>query len=480
MNETRLWGGRFRSGPDPSLTRLSRSDASYFRLVPYDIVSSISHARELLRAGLLQTAEYEILTQGLDEVKKDFLAGTIAPSENDEDLHTFIERILTQRLGSLGGKLRAGRSRNDQAANDLRLYLRDQARNLVLTLIDLQEAITAQAQKHLSTLCPGFTHLQPAQPVVFAHQLLAHAQAFSRNVERFMDWDRRSARSPLGAAALAGSAIALHPELSASELGYDAPCENSIDAVGSRDHVVEFLFVAAMLSVDLSRLSEEIVLWSSRQFRWVEIDDAFATGSSIMPQKKNPDIAELVRGRAGRLIGDLTGMLMVLKALPYSYNRDLSEDKRYAFDAVETLHVMLPALTGMVRTMRVNVDELHRQTAEGFTLATEVADGLALEGVPFASAHEITGALVKYCEDRKISLEELSEDDFQAIDPRIGPTIRSRLNLMAAVEARKGYGGTSPVQVSHQLDRLLQTLSLQRQWAASSQACKHVHKEQDS
>jgi argininosuccinate lyase len=452
--------------------RLSRSDASHFRLVPYDIASSVSHARELLRAGLLTPAECEAMIRGLEQINQDFLAGTIAPSETDEDLHTFIERVLTERLGPLGGKLRAGRSRNDQAANDLRLYLRDQARNLVLALLGLQEAIADQAQEHLHTLCPGFTHLQPAQPVVFAHQLLAHAQAFARDVERFMDWDRRSARSPLGAAALAGSAIAVNPELSAAELGYDAPCENSIDAVGSRDHVAEFLFVTAMLGVDLSRLAEEIVLWSTRQFRWVELDDAFATGSSIMPQKKNPDIAELTRGRSGRLIGSLSSILTALKGLPFSYNRDLSEDKRSAFEAVETLSVVLPAMAGLVRTLRVNIAELRRQATEGFTLATEVADWLARRGVPFAAAHEITGAMVRHCEDGGIGLSELSDDDLKAIDPRLDPAIRVCLTPEAAVAARNGYGGTSPVQVSRQLVRLRDAMSHQRQWAGSSRGTR--------
>jgi argininosuccinate lyase len=469
MGETRLWGGRFRSGPDPALMRLSRSDASHFRLVPYDIVASLSHARELLRAGLLTPAECETVIRGLEQINRDFLAGRIMPSETDEDLHTFIERVLTERLGSLGGKLRAGRSRNDQAANDLRLYLRDQARTIVLALLGLQEAIAGQAEEHLHTLCPGFTHLQPAQPVVFAHQLLAHAQAFRRDVERFIDWDRRSARSPLGAAALAGSAIAVHPELSAAELGYDGPCENSIDAVGSRDHVVEFLFVTAMLGVDLSRLAEEIVMWSTRQFRWVDLDDAFATGSSIMPQKKNPDIAELTRGRSGRLIGSLSAMLTVLKSLPFSYNRDLSEDKRSAFEAVETLSVVLPAMAGMVRTLRVNVAALRRQATEGFTLATEVADGLARRGVPFAAAHEITGTLVRHCEDRGLKLSEIGDEDLKAIDSHLDPSIRAGLTPEAAVAARHGYGGTSPVQVSRQLERLREAASRQRQWAGAYQ-----------
>ncbi len=315
-----------------------------------------------------------------------------------------MERVLTNRLGALGGKLRAGRSRNDQAANNLKLHLRQIARKLVASIASLtRDALVARAKAHQHTLAPGFTHLQPAQPVTFGHQLLAHAQGFSRDIERITDWHKRAGRSPLGAAALAGSAIALHPELSAGELGYDASCENSIDAVGSRDHVAEFLFVTAMLGVNLSRLAEEIFLWSSKQFRWIELDDGYATGSSIMPQKKNADIAELTRGRSARLIASLNGMLIALKGLPFAYNRDLSEDKWACFEAIDTLELVLPAMAGMIATMKVDTKRLREQSFEGFTLATEVADWLSRQGIPFSEAHEITGALVRYCEEKKQS-----------------------------------------------------------------------------
>ncbi|MEP7083789.1 MAG: argininosuccinate lyase, partial [Betaproteobacteria bacterium] len=424
--------------------RLSRAEASYFRLAPYDIVSSQAHARELLRAGILTAAECEIIIAELGAIAVAFDSGALAPIVADEDVHTFIERVLTERLGPVGGKLRAGRSRNDQAANDLKLYLRVEARRLAALVLELQNALLAQAAQHVETLAPGFTHLQPAQPIVFAHQLLAHAQVFARDVERCIDWDRRHARSPLGAAALAGSAIAVQPERSAAELGYAGPCENSIDAVGSRDHVAEFIFVAAMIGVQLSRLAEELVLWCSKQFRWIELDDSFATGSSIMPQKKNPDIAELTRGRSARLIGDLATIMALLKALPFSYNRDLSEDKRAAFDAVDSLAVVLPAMTGLVRTMRVNVALLHKQSTEGFTLATEVADWLSRKGIPFAEAHELTGALVRRCEDRGIELAGVTDEDLAAIDGRLTPDIRGCLTPEAAVAARAGYGGTAP------------------------------------
>jgi argininosuccinate lyase len=467
VSGTKLWGARFRSPPDPALMRLSSSPPSHYRLTPYDLVSSQAHARELERAGLLTDSESATIVAALDAMRREFAAGSLAPAPGDEDVHTFLERVLVERLGPLGGKLRAGRSRNDQAANNLRLYLRAVAREIVAALLGLQDALTAQAAQHVETLAPGFTHLQPAQPIVFAHLLLAHAQAFARDAERMIDWDRRAARSPLGAAALAGSAIAVHPELTAGELGYDAPCENSIDAVGARDHVAEFLFVTAMLGVNLSRLAEEIVLWSSRQFAFVELDDAFATGSSIMPQKKNPDIAELTRGRSSRLIGSLTTMLVALKALPFSYNRDLAEDKHAAFEAIDALAAVLPAMAGLVRTMRVQTAELERQSVAGFTLATEVADWLARRGVPFATAHEITGALVKRCEELGVGLAEIGDDDLVAVDHRLSPDIKSCLTPKAAAAARIGHGGTAPARVREQLERLLARLDTQRRWASS-------------
>ncbi|MCX8278705.1 argininosuccinate lyase [Phyllobacterium sp. 0TCS1.6C] len=460
----RLWGARFRASPAPELVAFSRSESSYFRLVPYDLASSMAHARELVRAGILTEAEAEEACAALRQIGEDYRDGRIVPSPADEDIHTFLERVLGERTGVLGGKLRAGRSRNDQAANDLKLYLRDVARSIGSDMLALQSALLEQASRHVETVTAGFTHLQPAQPVSFAHQLLAHAQTFARDFDRLQDWDRRAARSPLGAAALAGSAIALQAELSAAELGYDAPCENSIDAVGSRDHVAEFLFVTAMFGVHLSRLAEELFLWSSRQFRWIEMDDAYATGSSIMPQKKNCDIAELTRGRSARLIGSLSTMLVALKGLPFAYNRDLAEDKHAAFDTVDALKLMVPAMAGLVRTMRVNTERMAQQSLEGFTLATEVADWLARSGVPFSEAHEITGALVRYCEDRSLGLEDLTEADLAAVDPRLLPPIMDCLSARAAIAARSGYGGTAPQRVSEQIARLASLLNDQRQW----------------
>ncbi|EIM30125.1 argininosuccinate lyase [Microvirga lotononidis] len=466
MTETvRLWGARFRTPPSPALMRLSRAPQNYFRLVPEDLRSSIAHASELVRAGILTQDEGDKISETLTAIGNDFAAGTVAPSHADEDVHTFLERVLVERLGAMGGKLRAGRSRNDQAANDLKLHLRGVAKQITSDLLSLQDALIAQASEHQTTLAPGFTHLQPAQPVTFAHQLLAHAQGFSRDIERLQDWHRRSSRSPLGAAALAGSAIALHPELSARELGYDAPCENSIDAVGSRDHVAEFLFVCAMIGVNLSRLAEEVFLWSSRQFRWVVLDDGYATGSSIMPQKKNADIAELTRGRAARLISGLNAILTALKGLPFAYNRDLSEDKWAAFEAIDTLGLVLPAMAGMIETMQIDAARLKAQSTEGFTLATEVADWLARNGMPFSEAHEITGALVRYCEENGLELSDLTPADLGAVDSRLGEEMLGHLTPEAAVAARAGYGGTAPARVAEQIERLKENVSRQRDWA---------------
>jgi argininosuccinate lyase len=461
----RLWGARFKSAPAEAMANLSRSPAVYFRMTPYDIAGSKAHAHELERAGLLDAEKTQRIIDALQSIDEDFAVGKIQPIPADEDVHTFIERLLTERLGALGGKLRAGRSRNDQTANDMRLFLRDRIRVLTLSILDLQQALVSQAEAHVETIAPGFTHLQQAQPIVFGHHLMAHAQAIHRDIQRLQDWDQRFNLSPLGAAAMAGSAIARDPHRSAAEMGYAGPCENSIDAVASRDHVAEFLFCASMLGINISRMAEEFCIWTSRQFRWVELDDAYATGSSIMPQKKNPDIAELARGKSGRLIGSLTAILSVLKAQPLSYNRDLSEDKHAIFDALDTLNLVLPAFAGMVRTMKVRKDELLRQAPLGFTLATEVADWLAVRGVPFKEAHEITGQLVQLCEAQNIGLPELTPAMLADTDPRLTPEVLENLTLEAALAARSGWGGTSPVRVVEQIDRFKAHLVAQAQWA---------------
>ena len=381
-------------------------------------------------------------------------------------MHTALERGLLERVGSLGGKLRAGRSRNDQVATDLRLYLRDHVRLIVSRVAELQTALLAQAAGHTDTPVPGMTHLQHAQPVVFAHQLLAHAQAFARDVGRLRDWDKRAAVSPLGAGALAGSSLPLDPEAVAAELGFDSAAPNSMDAVSDRDFAAEFCFAAALLGVHLSRLGEEIVLWSSQEFGWVEIDDAYATGSSIMPQKKNPDVAELARGKAGRLIGGLTALLTTLKGLPLTYNRDLQEDKEPVFDAVDTLLLVLPALAGLVSTLRIDTKRMAAGASTGFALATDLAEYLVRRGVPFREAHEVVGHLVVWCQVHDCDLPDVSDEDLIKVSAYLTPDIREVLTVTGALEARKAYGGTAPAQVAEQLTALRAVVDENAAWAA--------------
>jgi argininosuccinate lyase len=450
----RLWGARFASGPADAVAALSRSVDYDWRLAPYDLLASRAHARVLHRAGLLDHDELERLLAGLDELASDVAGGSFLPQPQDEDVHTALERGLVERLGVLGGRLRAGRSRNDQVATDLRLYLRAAARRLVRHVGALQEALLAQAGSLTDAVAPGFTHLQHAQPVSFGHELAKHVHALVRDVDRFRDWDRRAAFSPLGAGALAGSSLPLDPRTVAVELGFTDAVANSIDAVSDRDFAAEFLFVCSLTSVHLSRLGEEVCLWAAREFGWARLDDAYATGSSIMPQKKNPDVAELARGKAGRLIGHLTGLLATLKGLPFAYNRDLQEDKEPVFDAVDTLDLLLPAMTGMVATLRFDTARMAAAAPEGFALATDVAEWLVRNGVPFREAHEVAGTCVRVCEGRRIGLADLTDEDLAAISAALTPAVRAVLSVEGSVRSRSAYGGTAPERVREQLDDL--------------------------
>jgi argininosuccinate lyase len=463
---TRLWGARFSGGPADALTRLSTSVQFDWRLAPYDLLASKAHARVLRAAGLLDEHELSRLLVALDELDHDARHGLFRPSTDDEDVHTALERGLLERVGSLGGKLRAGRSRNDQIATDLRLYLRDHARQVVSRLVELETALMDQAERTMHVPAPGMTHMQHAQPVLFAHQLLAHVQAFARDVARLKDWDRRAAVSPLGAGALAGSSLPLDPQAVATELGFTSAAANSIDAVSDRDFAAEFLFCAALTGVHLSRLGEEVVLWTTSEFRWVELDDSFATGSSIMPQKKNPDVAELARGKAGRLLGDLTALLTVLKGLPLAYDRDLQEDKEPVFDAVDTLLLVVPAVAGMIATMRVDETRLAQTAADGFALATDVAEHLVRRGVPFRDAHEAVGHLVVWCSVHDVDLGDVSDDDLRTISEHLTPDVRSVLSVEGALAARATPGGTAPARVREQLDDVRQLVHEHAAWAA--------------
>ena len=465
---TRLWGGRFEGGPADALARLSVSVQFDWRLAPYDLLGSRAHARVLGRAGLLTDDELAKMLAALDDLERACRSGEFRPTVADEDVHTALERGLLERLGALGGKLRAGRSRNDQVATDLRLYLRDHARQIVSRVVELETALIAQAEHNLGVAAPGMTHLQHAQPVLFSHQLLAHAHALARDVDRLRDWDRRAAVCPLGSGALAGSSLPIDPEAVAVELGFDSAAPNSMDAVADRDFAAEFLFAAALLGVHLSRLGEEAVLWASHEFRWIEIDDTYATGSSIMPQKKNPDVAELARGKSGRLIGDLTGLLTTLKGLPLTYNRDLQEDKEPIFDAVDTLLLVLPAVSGLVATMRVNTARLEELAGAGFALATDLAELLVRRGVPFREAHEIVGHLVIWCQVNDKDFGELSDEELATVSPHLSPDVREVLDVPGALASRSGFGGTAPDRVREQLATLRTAVNKHASWASDS------------
>ncbi|WP_026404204.1 argininosuccinate lyase [Actinomadura rifamycini] len=467
---TRLWGGRFEGGPSDALARLSVSVQFDWRLAPYDLMGSRAHARVLNRAGLLTDDELERMIGALDDLEEACRTGEFRPAVADEDVHTALERGLLERLGALGGKLRAGRSRNDQVATDLRLYLRDHARQIVSRLVELETALIAQAEHNLGVAAPGMTHLQHAQPVLFSHQLLAHVQPLTRDIDRLRDWDRRTAVSPLGSGALAGSSLPLDPQATAAELGFDAAAPNSMDAVADRDFVAEFLFAAALVGVHLSRLGEEVCLWASQEFRWIEMDDTYATGSSIMPQKKNPDVAELARGKAGRLIGHLVGLLTTLKGLPLTYNRDLQEDKEGAFDAVETLLLVLPAMSGLIATMRVNTERLEATAADGFALATDLAELLVRRGVAFRDAHEVVGHLVVWCQVNDKDFDDLTDDELIKVSPHLTPDVREVLNVPGALASRKAHGGTAPDRVRDQITALRAQVNEHAAWATGADA----------
>ncbi|MBA2417120.1 MAG: argininosuccinate lyase [Geodermatophilaceae bacterium] len=461
----RLWGGRFATGPSEALAALSLSVHFDWRLAPYDLAASRAHARILHGAGLLDAEELTRMLAALDDLEAAVADGSFRPTVDDEDVHTALERGLLERLGGLGGKLRAGRSRNDQVATDLRLYLRDAVRWIVARISELETAIVALAEEHRAVPAPGMTHLQHAQPILLAHQLLAHVHALARDVDRFRDWDRRAAVSPLGSGALAGSSLPLDPAATARELGFDSAAANSIDAVSDRDFAAEFLFVAALLGVHLSRIGEEVCLWASTEFGWVELDDAYSTGSSIMPQKKNPDIAELARGKSGRFIGNLTGLLATLKGLPLAYDRDLQEDKEPVFDTVEQLLVLLPAVAGMMASLVIRTGRVSAAAGQGFALATDVAEWLVREGTAFREAHEISGAMVRFCSERGLELDELSDAELTAVHPALTPAVRSILSVTGAIQARSAHGGTAPARVAEQLSALADLAHEHAAWA---------------
>jgi argininosuccinate lyase len=466
-----LWGGRFAQGPEESVFALSRSIHFDWRLAPYDIRSSMAHLEVLKKSGLVAEKDAVAIAQALKELSTEVVAGTFKPLDTDEDVHSALERALTEKLGAIGGALRAGRSRNDQVTTDLRLFTIDHILEIATLLTALQTAILEKAGEYINDPAPGFTHIQHAQPVSFGHELAKHAHAFARDLDRINDWLARTSVSSLGAGALAGSSLPLDPEFTAKNLGFDSRFANSIDAVSDRDYVAEALFIFAMIGNHLSRIGEEWTLWSSQEFAWAKVADAYSTGSSIMPQKKNPDMAELARGKSGRLVGNLMSVLTMLKGLPFAYNRDLQEDKEPLFDSIDTLFLVLPAVTGMIATTDFDREKMALAAPTGFSLATEIADYLAKKSVPFAQAHEAAGKCVAICESTDRQLHQLTDAEFLSVHPQLDGGVREVLTVHGALSSRTTSGGTAPALVAQQIkDALNANTTTQKEIANKQKA----------
>ncbi|MEW6182427.1 MAG: argininosuccinate lyase [Bacillota bacterium] len=452
-----LWGGRFQKETDERVRAFQDSLSFDSRLWPYDIQGSMAHARMLVRTGILSSEEGNMIVKGLEKIYDAFLAGKVALT-GEEDIHSLIEALLVKWVGDAGKKLHTGRSRNDQVATDLRLYLRDEIRAVRELLTGIRRVLVDLAAVHCETLMPGFTHLQPAQPVTFAHHLLAYYEMFSRDKARFEDCYYRTNVMPLGAGALAGTTFPLDREFLAEELGFDALTENSMDAVSDRDFVVEFCSAAALAMVHLSRLCEEIILWSTPAIGFIELDDAFTTGSSMMPQKKNPDVAELSRGKTGRVIGNLTGMLVLLKGQPLTYNKDMQEDKPLLFDTVDTLKGCLEVFIPMIESLRVDRGRMAAAASVGFLCATDLAEYLVNKGLAFREAHEVVGGVVLYCLDAGKRLDDLDLEEYRRFSPVIAEDVFQAVKLEESVKARRVLGGPSPDVVRERIEYLKEIL----------------------
>jgi argininosuccinate lyase len=449
----RLWGGRFTVGPDEAAWALGVSTGFDRQLWRQDLAGSAAHAHELHRIGVLDTDERDQLLAGLERCHQLFERDAFVFLPTDEDIHGAIERWLVEELGALGGKLRAGRSRNDQIASDLKLWTREACDHVIALIGDLQQAFVDQAEAHLGWHAPGYTHLQRGQPVLLSHHLLAYVWMLDRDAGRFRDARARLDTSTLGSGALAGQTLGLDPQAYADHLGFAAVAPNSMDAVASRDFALEVLAAAAILAVTLSRLGEEIVLWASAEFAFARVGDAFSTGSSIMPQKRNPDIAELVRGKAGRVIGDLVALLTTVKALPLAYDRDLQEDKEPVFDAVATLGLTLPAITGTVASLTFDRERLAAASVGGFALATDLAEELVTRGIPFREAHEVVGEVVKLAESQGVDLAGLDPGTLRDLHPALDAEVVARFDPQQAIDRRDGVNGTATTAVTAQLER---------------------------
>jgi argininosuccinate lyase len=450
----KMWGGRFASGPDAIMEEINASIGFDQRLFRQDIAGSKAHATMLAATGILTQADRDAILAGLDEVLAEIENGTFKFSRALEDIHMNVESRLREKIGDAAGRLHTARSRNDQVATDFKLYVRDTIDHLVTQIQTLQLTLVKRAEEEAETILPGFTHLQNAQPVTFGHHLLAYVEMLGRDAGRLTDARRRLNENPLGSAALAGTPYPIDRDMTANALGFDRPTANSLDAVADRDFILETLAAAAICAMHLSRFAEEMVIWSSAQFGFIKLSDKFTTGSSIMPQKRNPDAAELVRAKIGRILGSLNSLLVVMKGLPLAYSKDMQEDKEVAFDALDALSLSLAAMTGMVADMQPNREKMHTSASAGFSTATDVADWLVRElNIPFRDAHHITGQIVALAESKNCGLEGLTIEDFKTIDERIDSRIHRVLTVEASVAARKSYGGTAPINVLAQAAR---------------------------
>jgi len=455
---SKLWGGRFEKQTDEAVEAFTASIGVDARLWEVDIRGSIAHARMLVKIGVVTPDEADAIIAGLNALREDIAAGRIAFDPKAEDIHSEVERLLTERIGAVAGKLHTGRSRNDQVATDTRLYLREGIDTLGQQIRHLQEWLLQTARNHLHTMLPGVTHLQHAQPVSLAHHLMAYFWMFQRDRERLSDCRKRVNLLPLGSAALAGTSFPLDREMVAQELGFDGLCENSLDAVSDRDFVVEFLSCAALIMTHLSRLAEELILWSTPEFGFVELDDSVTTGSSIMPQKKNPDVAELIRGRTARAVADLTGALVMLKALPLSYNRDLQEDKGFLFDALDTVLSSVPLMQLMLSRAQFRTERMRQAVRGDFSNATDLADYLVRKGMPFRQAHEVVGRVVQYCLMQGVALEDLDVAQLRTFSDLFDEEAVQLLQPEAVMQARQSRGGTAPGAVQQQIQLATQLL----------------------
>lgn len=449
-----LWGGRFQQSSDDVMFRLSKSTDLDWRLAPYDIAGSRAHLKALTKGGLIDKKKSQSIERALTELLSEVLSGKFLPEAGDEDVHSALERGLTAKLGEAGGLIRAGRSRNDQVATDLKLLMMDSFAGLAELLLDLSEALIEKSERYIDLVAPGFTHLQHAQPVSFGHELAKHSVALTRDLDRIRDWYKRTNLSPLGSGALSGSSLPIDPVATASDLGFTGIAPNSIDAVSDRDFVAEGLFILALIGVHLSRIGEEWTIWATPEFGWAELADEFSTGSSIMPQKRNPDIAELARGKSGPLVGNLTSILVTMKGLPFAYNRDLQEDKAITFSSIDHLLLLLPALTGMVASTEFNRGRVSGSATSGFSLATEIADFLVKRNLAFPLAHEIAGKYVRVCEARNIELHQLDEAEMKKLHPLLDKDLLEMLDAKRAISARSTPNGTAPSSVADQIKKI--------------------------